>query len=943
MSNTVTLNIAYLLDNEHLVEGIIRDLKPLSIQFNKIEARESNFPSDFAERITTGDYPTLLIISDNFLKSIICMDNGLAYLQFLMKKEQVIPIIANGYYVEENGDLKNIPTHFEKVSDVIRYMNYWQERYLELRKQKRSVLEEDLVTFNEKLKVVRSISAEVGEFLRNLRETNYYTEQAFKANNYEAFFRIFSDEDSHARFAELGHTPINPEESHSEIDEVSLEAVSTTELNSEIASSDIGAGEEISTSDREAVEDNNLGTSDLLEKTHQNEIQETFESEPVDSPEDILKKENRWLDPSSIFKDEAALLNSEQFQDTEEENIESEEKGEGSTEIGASSHRSLTETELLALELAEKLPSPNSSIENSFSEKEEEVISLEDLMGDNFRTTHPVDDSSGDKPDFSSNHSLREENLPEIESDDISPPIGEGPSDHPEEEMEGYYLDEEEEEKEIDEFEILRATNAIVQTGNIEEGLQMLEEILVRVPESKSLRYQYAAFLGHYQNDFLTASDQLDILLDHDPNNLSAMFLKGELAEASRDIALAMACFRNVYQRNPYFPNVAFKLGMLQLNQPEKNPEAALEYLEMAYSRNPNNIQARYHQGVLQNEYLGHAIPAIQAFEEVLSKAPDHPFANYDLALIYHKLGDAEKAKAHYEAAFMINPELKTENNDRVFLLSVIGQLSSLSEGEISTVPGETETTLPDPEDFLSEEAKTVFIANALSEIGKSTARLFAENGYRVILNGEQAPPLEDLKNELENSFKTGIFVFASELNQTQNTTDILNQLDSEWKDIDILINNIGLGKSNNHLQSEEMNLLKEVDASLKIMADFGRIITPLMMEKRQGQIVNVCTLAGKEIFTGKWVQRAFRQGVDTLTKAMRMELQAFNIKVGQVSPGLLESTGFILEGSKQATAQSLTSGTKPIQVEDVARAIYFICNQPTHLNIQEITMEGSY
>ena len=124
------------------------------MHFNLIDANDFVFGEDFQKHLLVEGEPCLLMISDNFLKSNACLRNGLNYLQHLIKNEQVIPLIIDGVSIDNQGNRVKTPTEFEKVSNVIKYMNYWQEKYLELRKQKRSIPEEEEEAFVKQLKVV---------------------------------------------------------------------------------------------------------------------------------------------------------------------------------------------------------------------------------------------------------------------------------------------------------------------------------------------------------------------------------------------------------------------------------------------------------------------------------------------------------------------------------------------------------------------------------------------------------------------------------------------------------------------------------------------------------------------------------------------------------------------------------------------------------------------
>jgi len=385
--NQLTINIAYISENQYLINKLISDLKTSEATFNLIDGSSFANGEDFYAPLVEDNHPCLLMISDNFLKSQSCLNRGLAYLQSLIKKEQVIPIIIDGTEIDASGNRQLIPTEFEKVSNVIKYMNYWQEKYLDLRKLKRSIPAEEEEEFLEKLKIVRSISSEVGEYLRNLRDTNYFAFSDFSANNYEAFFRVFGDESSYLKFAAKNNSPedIIPSESSPIIapppkiitavaEEISIEPTTKNEelpvvdtvtndflpfdnLVTEKEKIDKLSAEELASVDASTHMDN-------LEEGHIAPSNETEinSNTPIEKVDETEKEELIALDPEW-----------RQLALEEEQMVELEDDETSLNDISASEERPLTETELLALELAQKLPvKENIDVSNQLVILEEE-------------------------------------------------------------------------------------------------------------------------------------------------------------------------------------------------------------------------------------------------------------------------------------------------------------------------------------------------------------------------------------------------------------------------------------------------------------------------------------------------------------------------------------------------------------------------------------------
>ena len=169
-----SIALAYCIDNIKIAEEIERQLSRASYSFEHIYCKRTTNEEALSAQLRAKVGPILLIISDNFLKSAQCMSGGLKLLQ--ERGGDILPIIVEGQQRDEQGNLSSVTTQFDRVSDIIKYINYWQDQYLDLRKQKRQLQDElDEEAFNEHLRVMRDVSGEVGEFLRTLRNMNFLT------------------------------------------------------------------------------------------------------------------------------------------------------------------------------------------------------------------------------------------------------------------------------------------------------------------------------------------------------------------------------------------------------------------------------------------------------------------------------------------------------------------------------------------------------------------------------------------------------------------------------------------------------------------------------------------------------------------------------------------------------------------------------------------------
>ncbi|MBP7184917.1 MAG: SDR family NAD(P)-dependent oxidoreductase, partial [Saprospiraceae bacterium] len=163
-------------------------------------------------------------------------------------------------------------------------------------------------------------------------------------------------------------------------------------------------------------------------------------------------------------------------------------------------------------------------------------------------------------------------------------------------------------------------------------------------------------------------------------------------------------------------------------------------------------------------------------------------------------------------------------------------------------------------------------------------------------------------------------------------------------KNIDILINNAGLALGLNPIHEGKIEHWETmIDTNVKGLLYMTRLISPHMVEKRKGHIINICSTAGKETYPNGNVYCATKFAVDTLTKSMRIDLHTFGVRVSQVSPGHVEETNFALtrfEGDKERA--KIYSNFNPLKSKDVADAIYYIASRPPYVNIQDILMMGT-
>jgi NADP-dependent 3-hydroxy acid dehydrogenase YdfG len=234
---------------------------------------------------------------------------------------------------------------------------------------------------------------------------------------------------------------------------------------------------------------------------------------------------------------------------------------------------------------------------------------------------------------------------------------------------------------------------------------------------------------------------------------------------------------------------------------------------------------------------------------------------------------------------------------------------------------------------------QTVFITGATAGIGRATALLLGQKGYRLILAGRRNERLLSLKDEIESQFNTSVLTLNFDIRNREGTEKALFGLDAEFQDIDILINNAGLAAGLSTIDEGEIDdWEKMIDTNVKGLLYISRIISGWMKQKGKGHIINISSIAGKETYPLGNVYCATKYAVQSLTKGMRLDLLKYGIKVSSVCPGAVETEFSLVRFNwDQARAGKVYEGFTPLKPEDIAETILFVITRPDHVNIDDI------
>jgi NADP-dependent 3-hydroxy acid dehydrogenase YdfG len=232
-------------------------------------------------------------------------------------------------------------------------------------------------------------------------------------------------------------------------------------------------------------------------------------------------------------------------------------------------------------------------------------------------------------------------------------------------------------------------------------------------------------------------------------------------------------------------------------------------------------------------------------------------------------------------------------------------------------------------------------ITGATSGIGRACAELLAANNFQLILTGRRTERLEELKVNLENKYATTILTLTLDVRNRQAVETTFAALPEHWQAIDVLINNAGLAMGLSSFESGNVDHWDTmIDTNLKGLLYVTRNIVPYMIQHKKGHIVNVGSIAGKEVYANGNVYCATKHAVDALNRSMRLDLSKYPIKVSAIHPGAVETEFSIVrfEGD-EARAKTVYEGFENLVANDVAEAVWFMLNRPPHVNINEMTI----
>ncbi len=895
--------LAHAAENEDLALAVEQKLSRIGVPFERMSPRSGDGLGHFVARLQSTTAPIILFVTDNFLRSKACMSGALEAFQQLLRTGRALPVIADGKRENpETGEFEAVPTNFERVIHAITYMNFWQSVYLEARSKSAGSDQIDPET-----RQIRDISNEIGEFLNSLRNAESVSWRDFAAQDFQLFFKKFGITDFYDEYRKLASFDEPMDFSGSEKKSASVAAPAFLAEPSEA----FAAPEPEPQPEPEAD----------IESENEAEIE--FEK-PVAEAQKLAEPQQQALAAASqngssiafFVKNEAeapAVLNGKIEKKTVAESFSSSSSGGADWDLIADEiAQEAADIHARRLAAAENLDAAPFAFSNEKMQPDPV-----DLEGD-----FEIEDL--DLPQNLSENEKKEaekvENEPvSLASAKLVQPMAMPVFQH----LTDGASDDEEADDETETAPTPAPFSAIP-----------------KVSEEVELTLRDARFwLEKGQID--EARGSLTELLAKNPACAECWAALGDLEEKAENFAAARSHFEKALVLEPALAGLNLRLARLLDQRFKGQKKAAAQHFRAALKEEPTCAEAAYRAGAIYFEHLGKLEKAAKYFEKTVEIDPHHALAWYDLAHLNRQLDRDREAAFFYQKAIEVDPSLRTDVEDRTFYFEekIEAPATQLVDNQ-QVASAQTSNDKPQTANCL-----TVLVTGATSGIGRATAEIFAKNGHRVILTGRRMDRLEELTATFQSEFENEkIASLAFDVRDRDRAAEALAELPEGLREIDLLINNAGLAKGLDTIDEGDWAHWDEmIDTNLKGLLAMTRLVAPSMVARGRGHIINVGSIAGKEVYPKGNVYNATKFAVDALTRSMRLDLVPKGVKVSSVSPGHVEETEFALvRFDGDAEKARIYDDFQPLTAGDVAEAIYFMATRPAHVQIHDIVLTGA-
>jgi len=935
--------LIYCNENKNIATDISNDLKRIGIEFT----HDTFNPSDHdyvRQQYLNSSAPIFLLVSDNFLKSENCMKNILELVEDSRLKGRIKTIILEGRHkIEGTNQYESVSTKFERLGDVVNYINHWSVQYQAIRTEMRHATDERKKELQPQLYLIQDISTNIlGDFMRYLRGTNYISYKRLENDSFRQLFDEFGGKSAIL----LNEYRLLP---------AYIPAVEVLEVEEEIIEDIVEEAAEEKTNIVEEAIENTLESTNDIDDSINEEIEETEETDNSGDyiingipgisllPSDNNDKEEVGDELEGEDYEDTEIpvgLSDDLFDDLAEELVSDEDTGgfveedvinevfddikdlEGETSDTEKPENSLEE-------LLEEL-TDDTLEENSVIKEEEEAEAQEDL--DNL-----IDDLADDILEEDEDTKEVSDDAPALEGESVDEEIGDLMDSIAEDlvnEMDTVPLDEmvatgekvedadiESSGEELLEKSTMDIAEELAISGDIKGASALYRQLIENAPDDVDLRYAFSMMLLESNSDISVAKENLLVAKKLDNEDEDILFALGTICEREGDYATAKSYYERVILLDLEHEQAYYRLGALLANCFENQEFVASSYLQRAISLDEDYSEAYFEYAKLLRGYFGKSKKAVKYFKKAIKHDRHFAEAHLELADLLLANGKMDKALNHYESAIEINNRFQTEENDAKYSVQQV-EPEALSN------------------DIDNQNRKTVLITGATSGIGRATAEIFAKNGYRIIITGRRVERLSALQSILEADFKVEVLSLTFDVRDQNAAEAAINGLSDSWKMIDILVNNAGLAKGFAPINEGELwHWETMIDTNLKGLLYMTRLVSPLMVARKTGFIINIGSIAAKETYLNGNVYCATKAAVDVLTKGMRLDLHQHNIRVTGIHPGHVETEFALVRFDGDEERSKIYDDFQPLMASDVADTIYYVASRPAHVNIEDVVM----
>lgn len=236
---------------------------------------------------------------------------------------------------------------------------------------------------------------------------------------------------------------------------------------------------------------------------------------------------------------------------------------------------------------------------------------------------------------------------------------------------------------------------------------------------------------------------------------------------------------------------------------------------------------------------------------------------------------------------------------------------------------------------------RIIFITGATSGFGKAIAYQFAAAGWNCIITGRRTEKLHKLAAELQEAHGVEVLPLSFDVQDRDAVTEAIGSLTAPWREIDVLVNNAGLALGRDSFEQASLDDWETmIDTNLKGLLFVSKAIVPFMTERKKGHIINIGSTAAKEVYKDGNAYCATKHAVDAISKAMRIDLLPYGIKVTAIHPGAAETEFSVVRFKGDAEkAAAVYNGYQPLIAEDIANIAYYVSTLPAHVCINDLVV----